>query len=62
MPALTHRTARSRQNSEGRRRTSLEGGNRGIAVTSQDQTTVYGDLNGGSGLNLTNKPIGWTMT
>jgi hypothetical protein len=30
MPALKHRATRMRQNSEGRRRTSLEGGNRGL--------------------------------
>ena len=32
MPALMRRAARMRQNSEGRRRTSLEGGNRGYAL------------------------------
>jgi hypothetical protein len=48
MPALYAMAVGSLQNLGGRRRTSLEGGNRGIRSGELGSTTVYGDLNGGS--------------
>jgi hypothetical protein len=62
MPALPLRADRLRQNSGGRRRTSLEGGNRGMRSGDSGWDTVYGDLIGGSALNLANKPIRWAIT
>ena len=62
MPDLKHRATRMQQSSEGRRRTSLEGGNRGLRSGESGSAAVYGDLNGGSGLNLAIKPIRWVMT
>jgi hypothetical protein len=57
MPALYLRAVGTRQNSEGRRRTSLKGGNRGIRSGESGSATAYGDLNGGSASNLANKPL-----
>jgi len=57
MPALSHSPPRSQQNSEGRRRTSLEGGNRGMRSGESGLVTVYGDLNGGFVTNLANERI-----
>jgi hypothetical protein len=42
---------------KGRRRTSLEGGNRGLRSDEVGLATVYGDLNGKFAPNLVNKPI-----
>lgn len=46
-----------RQNLRGRRRTSLEGGNRGMRSGESGSVTVYGDLKGGFVANLANEPI-----
>jgi len=46
MPALQHETARIQQNFEGRRRTSPEGGNRGMIEGVSENATIYGDLTG----------------
>jgi SAM-dependent methyltransferase len=62
MPALYARAVGTRQNSGGRRRTSLEGGNRGMRSGESGSATVYGDLNGRSALNLASKPIDWAVT
>ena len=62
MPALYARAVGTGQNSGGRRRTSLEGGNRGMRSGESGSATVYGDLNGRSALNLASKPIDWAVT
>ena len=46
MPALQHETVRMPQNFEGRRRTSPEGGNRGMIEGVSENATIYGDLTG----------------
>ncbi len=51
-----------RQNLRGRRRTSLEGGNRGMRSGESESATVYGDLKVSSASNLANKPICGAMT
>lgn len=45
MPALHRMTVLLRQTVEGRRRTSPEGGNRGLRSGEFGRVTVYGDLN-----------------
>ena len=46
MPALQRMTVQLRQNLGGRRRTSLEGGNRGIRSGESGSAKGYGDLSG----------------
>jgi len=46
MPALTRRTSRTWPSPAGRRRTSLEGGNRGMHRWCLESLPVYGDLKG----------------
>jgi hypothetical protein len=48
MPALSRRCAKTRQSSAGRRRTSLEGGNRGEPRRGPGRLHSYGDLTAGS--------------
>jgi len=57
MPALNRSHTGCRQNSEGRLRTSPEGGNRGINQGESGLMTVYGDLNAGSAFHLANQPV-----
>jgi hypothetical protein len=57
MPALHCVTVLLRQTVEGRRRTSLEGGNRGLRSDMFGWRAVYGDLNCGSAFLLANKSI-----
>jgi hypothetical protein len=47
MPALHRMSILLRQNSGGRRRTSLEGGNRGLRSRKYGSATLYGDLKSG---------------
>lgn len=44
MPALERRPARTHQSPVGRRRTNLQGGNRGMPRGVSEQGTAYGDL------------------
>jgi hypothetical protein len=62
MPALTHSPAGKQQNSEGRRRTSLEGGNRGMYRGGSGQATCYGDLSGFLSFDMTSKQVCQPMT
>ena len=57
MPAHHRVTVLLRQTVEGRRRTSLEGGNRGLRSDMFGWRAVYGDLNCGSAFPLANKSI-----
>jgi hypothetical protein len=57
MPALHHMPVLQRQTVEGKRRTSLEGGNRGLRSDMFGWRAVYGDLNCGSVFPLANKSI-----
>ena len=54
MPALYPKAVGTLQNSGGRRRTSLEGGNRGRRSGESETEAVYGELKGGSAFTLTN--------
>jgi len=57
MPALNRSPTGCRQNSEGVRRTSPEGGNRGINQGESGLATVYGDLDAGYAFHLANQPV-----
>ena len=57
MPAHHRVTVLLRQTVEGRRRTSLEGGTRGLRSDMFGWRAVYGDLNCGSAFPLANKSI-----
>lgn len=52
MPTLHRMPELQRQTVEGRRRTSLEGGNRGLRSDMFGWRAVYGDLNYGSAFTL----------
>jgi hypothetical protein len=60
MPALIHGADRIRQNPAGRRRTSPEGGNRGMLPRGLGNPNSYGDLMLCSGLGALTMPTNRT--